>query len=104
MTLLSLTFHCEADALSQWKMYLKNELSEMIGNLMDAEQFILSDIESDMIQEGKNYNLLLFFDNAIIRQQFIKSELVNLEERITAKFGTKVLLFCTSLNPMKVKI
>ena len=101
MTLLSLTFHCVADALAEWEWYLNNDLSQMIDHLLDVEKNILSEVESEMIQEGKNYNLLLFLEDIEIRQQFVDSELVNLEERITAKFGNQVMLFCTLLNPIK---
>ena len=52
-----------------------------------------------MLNEGKNTNLFLWFDNDELRSQFMESELVNLEERIAKKFGNEVMVFPTFLNP-----
>lgn len=71
----------------------------MIENLMDVENYILSDVESDMINEGKNTNLLLMFDNTEKRQEFIDIELKNITERIEDQFGDEVMVFVTLLNP-----
>ena len=62
MSILSLTFHCVAERLTEWEDYFNNTVSEMVENLMDVEKYILSEVESDMIQEGKNYNLLMVFE------------------------------------------
>lgn len=104
MSILSLTFHCVAERLTEWEDYFNNTVSEMVENLMDVEKYILSEVESDMIQEGKNYNLLMVFENTEFRQQFLESELVNIEDRIASKFGNQVMLFCTFLNPKKSKL
>ena len=73
----------------------------MIENLMDVEKYILSEVQSDMINEGKNTNLLLVFDNEEKRDDFIEIELKNITERIESKFGENVMVFTTFLNPKK---
>ena len=54
-----------------------------------------------MINEGKNTNLLLVFDNEEKRDDFIEIELKNITERIESKFGENVMVFTTFLNPKK---
>lgn len=76
----------------------------MTENLMDVNQYILSEVHSDYIEEGKNYNLLLIFDNDELREDFIKSEMENITERIEAKFGQEVMIFNTFLNPKKSRL
>ncbi len=76
----------------------------MTENLMDVNQYILSEVHSDYIEEGKNYNLLLIFDNDELREDFIKSEMENIAERIEAKFGQEVMIFNTFLNPKKLRL
>ncbi|MDO5615065.1 MAG: DUF4286 family protein [Cruoricaptor ignavus] len=104
MSILSLTFHCTESHLEEWETYTKTELLLLVENLMDVEKYILSDVESEMLQEGKNTNLLLIFDSNEIRQQFIETELVNISERVESKFGENVILFQTFLNPRKIKL
>lgn len=99
MSVLSLTFHSTSNISSSWDRYTENTLFEMIENLMDVENYILSDVESDMINEGKNTNLLLMFDNTEKRQEFIDIELKNITERIEDQFGDEVMVFVTLLNP-----
>lgn len=99
MSVLSLTFHSTSNISSSWDRYTENTLFEMIENLMDVENYILSDVESDMINEGKNTNLLLMFDNTEKRQEFIDIELKNITERIEDQFGAEVMVFATLLNP-----
>lgn len=99
MSVLSLTFHSTTNISSSWDRYTENTLFEMIENLMDVENYILSDVESDMINEGKNTNLLLMFDNTEKRQEFIDIELKNITERIEDQFGDEVMVFVTLLNP-----
>lgn len=99
MSVLSLTFHSTSNISSSWDRYTENTLFEMIENLMDVENYILSDVESEMINEGKNTNLLLMFDNTEKRQEFIDIELKNITERIEDQFGDEVMVFATLLNP-----
>lgn len=101
MSVVSLTFHTEESALPEWDIYVHEELALMVDNLMDAEKYILSEVDSEMLNEGKNTNLFLVFDNDKIRSQFLENEFVNIAERVEQKFGTKVLIFKTLINPMK---
>ncbi len=102
MSILSLTFHCTENAFAQWQEYTENELLNLVENLLDVDQYIVSEVESEMIREGNNTNLLLFFSSETLRRDFLESELLNIEERITKIFGTEVMIFSTLLNP-KIK-
>ena len=99
MSVLSITFHTTENTAAAWELYMKNDLYEMVENLMDAEKYILSDVHSDMINEGKNTNLLLFFADAEKREDFVEIELTNISERIHQKFHNEVMIFKTYLNP-----
>lgn len=101
MSILSLTFHTTESALQEWENYTQNELQLLVENLMDVEKYILSDVHTDMITEGKNTNLLLVFNDEEMRSQFLENELVNITERIEAKFADSVMIFSTFLNPLK---
>ena len=101
MSVLSLTFHCTDSHLEPWENYVENTLSLMAENLMEVDQYILSEVESEMIGEGKNYNLLLVFDNDELRAQFLENELLNIQERVESEFGENVMIFKTFLNPKK---
>lgn len=101
MSILSLTFHTPADLVASWDEYIKTDLENMVENLMDVEKYILSEVESDMISEGKNTNLLLIFDDIEKRQEFIDIEFKNITERIEARFGQEVMIFETFLNQKK---
>ncbi|QRA42882.1 DUF4286 family protein [Chryseobacterium cucumeris] len=104
MSVLSITFHCTKDNLEEWEDYIDETLVLMTENLMDVNKYILSEVHSDFIEEGKNYNLLLIFDNNELREDFIKSELLNISERIEKKFGQEVMVFNTFLNPKKSRL
>ena len=104
MSILSLTFHTPADLVTSWDDYMETDLKIMVENLMDVEKYILSEVESDMISEGKNTNLLLIFDDIEKRQDFIEIEFKNITERIEAKFGQEVMIFETFLNPRKDRL
>lgn len=80
---------------------METELHKLIENMMDVEKYILSDVYSEMINEGKNTNLLLVFENDDLRNDFMQSEMLNLEERIAKHFGNEVMIFPTFLNPKK---
>jgi len=98
MSMLSITFHCTKENLAEWEIYMNETLVLMAENLMDVNKYILSEVHSDYIDEGKNYNLLLLFDNQEVREDFVKSELHNISERIETKFGQEVMIFNTFLN------
>jgi len=101
MSILSITFHATENRIEEWDIYLENELHQMVENLLDVEKYILSEVHSDMLNEGKNTNLFLMFDNAEIRDQFMESEMLNLAERINHRFGEEVMIFPTFLNSKK---
>jgi Domain of unknown function (DUF4286) len=101
MSLLSITFHCTKNNLEKWENYIDETLVLMTENLMDVNKYILSEVHSDYIEEGKNYNLLLVFDNDELRDDFVKSELQNIAEHVEARFGQEVMIFNTFLNPKK---
>lgn len=104
MSVLSITFHCTKNRLEEWQNYMDETLVLMTENLMDVSQYILSEVHSDYIEEGKNYNLLLIFENDQLREDFIKSEMENIAERVELKFGQEVMIFNTFLNPKKMKL
>jgi hypothetical protein len=85
----------------EWKKYLEDELEKIIENLTNIQKYILSEVESKMINEGKNSNLLLIFENDEKRDDFIKMELRNIEGKIADEFGENVMIFKTILNPVK---
>ncbi|MCW3161886.1 DUF4286 family protein [Chryseobacterium oryctis] len=104
MSVLSITFHCTKNNLEEWENYIDETLILMTENLMDVNKYILSEVHSDYIEEGKNYNLLLVFDNDELREDFVKSELLNIAERVEKKFGNEVMIFNTFLNPKKSRM
>lgn len=104
MSVLSITFHCTRSNIAEWEKYVDETLILMTENLMDVSKYILSEVQSEYIEEGKNYNLLLIFDDEDNRSDFIESELVNITERIEQKFGESVMIFNTFLNPKKSRI
>ena len=99
MSVLSVTFHTTENITKEWENYMNKDLHQMVENLIDAEKYILSEVESEMISEGKNTNLLLVFDTEEKRQDFVEIELINITDRIEAKFGENVMIFKTLLNP-----
>ncbi|MCX8532351.1 DUF4286 family protein [Chryseobacterium luquanense] len=104
MSVLSITFHCVNNSLEEWEKYVDETLVLMTENLLDVDKYILSEVHSDFIDEGKNYNLLLIFEDEEKRTDFMESELLNITDRIETKFGQNVMVFNTSLNPKKKKI
>lgn len=101
MSLLSLTFHAPENHLAAWEKYVDETLSLLAENLMEVDQYVLSEVESDMISEGKNYNLLLFFATPELRDEFLKNEFLNIQELIEKEFGENIMIFQTALNPRK---
>jgi hypothetical protein len=101
MSVLSITFHCTKNNIEEWENYIDETLVLMTENLMDVSKYILSEVHSDYIEDGKNYNLLLIFDNEDLRTDFIESELENISEIIEKKFGQEIMIFNTFLNPKK---
>ena len=104
MSVLSVTFHTIESELQNWSNFVKTDLIKIIENLYDAEKYILSEVETEMLTEGKNTNLLIIFENQQKREEFLSTELVNISERIAQKFGENVMIFVTKLNPFQQKI
>ncbi len=104
MSVLSITFHTVESELSNWEQYVDTELIELVENLYDVEKYILSQVETEMLTEGKNTNLLLIFDNDQKRKEFTETELLNISERIAANFGETVMIFITELNTKKSRL
>jgi len=101
MSVLSITFHTVESELSNWEQYVDTELIELVENLYDVEKYILSQVETEMLTEGKNTNLLLVFENDAKRQEFTETELLNISEIIGNQFGETVMIFITQLNTKK---
>lgn len=104
MSVLSVTFHTIESELQNWSDFVKTDLIKIIEDLYDAEKYILSEVETEMLTEGKNTNLLIVFENQQKREEFLSTELVNISERIEQKFGGNVIIFVTHLNPIQQKI
>lgn len=104
MSVLSLTFHSTETVSKEWENYMQIHLHQLVENLIDVEKYILSEVESDMIDEGTNTNLLLIFENNEKRQDFVEIEFINIADRIESKFGEHVLIFKTFLNPKNSRI
>ena len=104
MSVLSVTFHTIESELQNWSNFVKTDLKKIIENLYDAEKYILSEVETEILTEGKNTNLLIVFENQQKREEFLSAELVNISERIAQKFGENVMIFVTKLNPFQQKI
>ena len=104
MSVLSVTFHTIESELQNWSNFVKTDLKKIIENLYDAEKYILSEVETEMLTECKNTHLLIVFENQQKREEFLSAELVNISERIAQKFGENVMIFVTKLNPFQQKI
>lgn len=104
MSILSITFHTPEHLLSDWEKFQENSLENLIENLIQVENYILSDVESEMLHEGKNTNLLLIFEDENLREEFVDSELLNLQHHIEKEFGEDVMVFKTFLNERKSRM
>lgn len=98
MSLLSLTFHTEQNNLERFDAYSKKELKQMIENLIQVEKYYFSEVKTEYINDGKNYNLLLIFEDENLRAEFILNELKNIQEHISKTFGESVVIFQTHLD------
>ena len=95
MSILSITFHTTDKISENWENYVESDLHEMVENLMDVEKYIISQVQSEMVGEGQNTNVLLIFENDEKRDDFVEIELKNITERIEGKFGEEVMIFQT---------
>ena len=103
MSVISITFHSVESVQKVWDEFMQKDLHQIIDNLFDVEKYILSEVQSDMINEGKNTNLLLIFNDEEKRQDFQEIELLNIADIIEKNFGENVMIFTTLLNPQKMK-
>ena len=101
MSILSITFHTIESQLKNWETFLKQDLENTIETLHNVERYILSEVETEMLTEGKNTNLLLVFENNIKRKEFTENNLPEIAGKINAQFGDNVMIFKTELNPIK---
>ena len=100
MAILSITFHTEEHKIND--SFLEEELLEIIKNF--SRKYIISEVESEMLSEGKNTNVLLFFDNQLDRIYFLENELPHISNKIFDKFSESVLIFNTFLNKIESNI
>lgn len=101
MSILSITFHTVESQLKNWETYLKQDLESFVENLHSIEKYILSEVETEMLTEGKNTNLLLVFESEVKRKEFTENNLPEIAGKINAKFGDSVMIFKTELNIKK---
>lgn len=101
MSLLSITFHTIEQQFNAWEQYTEEHLYPIIETFSGVQKYILSDVVTEMLSEGKNTNLLLEFKDKNQRDRFLESELPNLHDHITEKFGDTVMIFITQLNIKK---
>ena len=104
MSILSITFHTPQNLLKEWENFQLNSLESLVENFIQVEKYILSDVHSDMLNEGKNTNLLLIFDDENLRTEFVESELENIKYHIEKEFGDDVMIFKTYLNQRKTRL
>lgn len=104
MSILSITFHTPQNLLNEWEQFQTNSLEKMVENFIQVEKYILSDVQSDMITEGKNTNLLLIFEDENFRNEFVESELENIKHHIKNQFGEDVMIFQTYLDQRKTRM
>ena len=102
MAILSITFHTEEHKINAWNSFLEEELLTIIKNF--SRKYIISEVESEMLSEGKNTNVLLFFDNQSDRIYFLENELPHISNKIFDKFSESVLIFNTFLNKIESNI
>ena len=98
MSILSLTFHCPEAVIKNWEEYFNQQLPQSIQGLKSVHQHIFSEVYSEMLNEGKNYNLLLFFNTSTDRDDFLNAELLHLKNTIETIFSGEVMTFATLLN------
>ncbi|SDE09618.1 DUF4286 family protein [Riemerella columbipharyngis] len=96
MSLLSVTFHCENNALPKWEAYMSGEMISRVEKW--GHSYIISEVETEMLQEGKNFNILLDFKSPIERESFLNDYFADFAESIKETFSDKVMIFVTILN------
>ena len=84
MAILSITFHIEETELLKWNKYLKSVLIYDLKNI--NKKYLLTEVESEMLSEGKNTNLLIFFSNQEDRFLFLEQIFPHFSKKIITNF------------------
>lgn len=101
MNLLSVAFHIEAKALPKWQRFISENWPDLITKLAYFDRYIFSEVESPLIEEGSNYNLLIVFDHQAHKTLFLQQEMAKVVSEIQQHFnGDEVVIFHTSLHPI----
>ena len=98
MSALSITFHFTEAKIHEWNNNLLQSLESLIEDSLHIKNFMISEVHTDYIDEGKNYNVLLFFDDLGERENFMSGQLASLDRAIDEQFGNEIMLFVTPLN------
>lgn len=101
MKLLSLTFHAEESVVAEMKNYLNASLVPHLERGAEPQEFILSEVAHAMVEEGKNFSLILFFEEEARRSRFLQEQLPALADDLLKIFGHQVMIFDTELNPLQ---
>lgn len=99
MAILSITFHTDETKIEQWNGYVQNELIPQIKKI--KKEYILSEVQTEMISEGKNTNLLIFCKDNEDRILFLEQHFPLISKNILHKFQENILIFKTFLNTIK---
>lgn len=99
MYLLSITFHVPYNLAESWGNFRKNILRTWID--LQEIPYHLTEIESEMVTEGKNTNLILFFENSESRELFFEKKIIKIESTVEGQFSDQVMLFVSKLNPIE---
>lgn len=102
MAILSITFHIDDNKVEEWNNYLNNTLVTEIEKL--NKLFLLSEVDTEMLSEGKNINLLLFFDSPEDRELYLHNTFPSIAQDIISNFQESVLIFKTFLNSLTKNI
>lgn len=96
MAIISITFHTEESRIPEWNEYVKKELIPNIKNL--NKRYLLSEVETEMLSEGKNTNLLIFCNNQEDRILFLEQTFPYFSQNVLERFQESVLIFKSFLN------
>lgn len=101
MNLLSISFHVEVQVIDHWEILSRDHLSELLKKMKIFTNFIFSTVESAVTGEGRNYNLLLFFDDQKTRNEFHHQGFIELIQLIENDFKKEeVMVFETLIDPV----
>lgn len=105
MKLISVTFHIVETCLPRWKSFLKDELIGWLENNKEIGQYLFTEVQSDLVAEGINFNLLLIFKDEDSRNRFVELELQKILDLLHPHFGSQeVMVFQTFLNQISHRL